>query len=136
MSMSGNEQDEKREKVLTKKDLQAIRGAMRTAFIRSDWKRAFLEKNARLVYKERKDGSLYKRPNKYYDCANCGGEFSLQEIAVDHINPIGQFFDFNHLDGFINRLWCHFDNLQVLCETCHKEKTAYERSLIKGYNKL
>lgn len=134
--MDENEQDKNREKVLTKKDLQAIRGALRTAFIRSDWKREFLSTKCRLVYKKKKDGSSYKKASKVYDCESCGSTFGLGDIAVDHVDPIGQFFDFNHLSGFIDRLWCHFDNLQILCKSCHKEKTAHERGLIKGYGKL
>lgn len=121
---------------ITKKDLQAIRGALRTAFIRSDYKREFLKSIEVLEYKTKKDGSKFSRPTRCFICAGCNGKFLLKDCKVDHIKPIGQYFDFNFTLGFIERLWCGYSNLQGLCEECHKEKTALERSLLKGYNKL
>ena len=121
---------------IKKKDLQAIRGALRTAFIRSEYKREFLMSIEVLEYKTRKDGSKYKKPTRYFYCACCGERFLLKDCQVDHIKPIGQYFDFGHTEGFINRLWCDFSNLQGLCKSCHDDKTKLERGLIKGYNKL
>ena len=127
---------EKSEKIVVKSDLQLIRGALRQAFIRSEYRKRFAESITLSEPKYNKDGSRSKRDRKYFICADCGGEFKVSEMRVDHIKPIGQYFDFDHTLGFIERLWCDFDNLQGLCDGCHNKKTAYERSLVKGYNKL
>lgn len=123
-------------KIVTKKDLVSIRGALRTAFIRSEYKKEFLKSIEILVYKVKNDGTKYKRPTRYFDCADCGQRYLIKDCKVDHILPIGQLFVYGHISGFIDRLWCEYGNLQGLCDDCHKRKTAYERGLIKGYAKL
>ena len=128
--------NESHQDTITKKDLQAIRGALRTAFIRSDFKRAYLDSISIKEYRLKKSGAKYKRPTTYFICAMCSTKHLLKDCKVDHIKPIGQLFKFEHVGGFIERLWCSWSNLQGLCDDCHKEKTAYERSLIKGYAKL
>ena len=121
---------------LSKKDLQSIRGALRTAFIRSEYKKSFLNSICLKEYKIRKDGSKYSKPTSYFICSICLSKHLLKDCKVDHINPIGQYFDFDHTTGFIERLWCTFDNLQGLCDSCHKDKTKQERGLVVGYAKL
>lgn len=73
------------------------------------------------------------RVAKHYRCASCGGEFTSSSIEVDHISPVVDpeigFIDWN---TFIDRLYCPKENLQVLCTTCHKEKTNEERKKTKG----
>jgi len=120
----------------TKKDLQAIRGALRTAFIRSDYKREFISLKSYKVDRFKANGELHKVTYTFIDCECCGANIKGSECYVDHIKPIGQYFDIDHTEGFIFRLWCSYDNLQILCKGCHDKKTAYERSLIKGYTKL
>lgn len=120
-------------KSITRKDLQAIRGALRTAFIRSDYKKEFLKSITIEKYKLKKDGTKYNKATKYFECCNCRQLHFLKDCRVDHIEPIGQYFDYDHTAAFIDRLWCGYDNLQGLCDSCHKEKTAFERGLIKGY---
>jgi len=118
---------------ICKKDLVSIRGSLRMAFIRSEYKKEFLASVAVVEYKVKKDGKRHKRPTTYYVCAECKGKFLAKDINVDHRIAIGQLFDAAHLSGFIERMWCKYGNLQVLCKDCHKVKSAYERSLIKGY---
>ena len=119
---------------ICKKDLVSIRGSLRTSFIRSEYKKEFLKTVELKEFKMRKDGTKYKKATTYYVCAQCKGKFLAKDINVDHISEVGQLFKFEHLTGFIERLYCPYANLQVLCkDKCHKEKTAYERSLIKGY---
>lgn len=59
-----------------------------------------------------------------YECASCSGLFPARLVQVDHIVPMGQGRSW---DDFINELYCEADNLQVLCKTCHAEKTKLER---------
>lgn len=61
---------------------------------------------------------------EHYRCNVCKGLFPAKLVQVDHIIPMGQGRSW---DDFINELYCEADNLQVLCKTCHAEKTKLER---------
>jgi len=73
----------------------------------------------------------YKGPNKRrkweYVCANCKQAFKSDEIVVDHIVQAGSLRCYDDLPGFVERLFCEADGLQVMCEPCHHEKTQRER---------
>jgi len=51
-----------------------------------------------------------------YICQDCGEKLSLSEAQCDHIVPI--FLGGSEFDK---------ENLQTLCEECHKKKTARDR---------
>ena len=74
----------------------------------------------------------YKGPNKRqkweYQCATCSNWYPNTEINVDHIIPAGTLRSANDLPGFVERLFCEVDNLQVLCSTCHNIKTQKEKN--------
>ena len=63
-----------------------------------------------------------------YQCAVCLNWFADKEINVDHIIPAGTLRCANDLPGFVERLFCEVDNLQVLCSTCHNKKTQNEKT--------
>jgi 5-methylcytosine-specific restriction endonuclease McrA len=73
----------------------------------------------------------YKGPNKRqkfeYQCVHCEKWFPEKKINVDHIHPAGSLNCANDLPGFVERLFCESDNLQVLCEKCHNTKTQNEK---------
>ena len=73
----------------------------------------------------------YKGPNKRqkfeYKCAECKNWFPEKQINVDHIKPAGSLNCAQDLPGFVDRLFCEQENLQVLCKTCHDEKTKLEK---------
>lgn len=73
----------------------------------------------------------YKGTNKRrkweYECAECKKHFADKEIAVDHIESAGSLRKAEDLPGFIERLFCEIDNLQVLCIDCHNKKTKKDR---------
>lgn len=73
----------------------------------------------------------YKGPNKrlkwVYVCANCKNQFKGNEVNVDHIIPAGTLKCYDDLPGFVERLFCEADGLQVLCNPCHNKKTKRER---------
>jgi len=68
-----------------------------------------------------------KRRKVAYQCNHCKQLFPEKEIAVDHIIPAGTLRCYDDLPGFVRRLFCEIDNLQVLCNNCHTKKTANER---------
>jgi len=73
----------------------------------------------------------YSGPNKRqkfeYQCNTCKKWYAEKDINVDHICPAGTLKSAQDLSGFIERLFCEIDNLQVLCEKCHDLKTKSER---------
>ncbi len=56
-------------------------------------------------------------------CEKCKNEFLKEELTVDHIKP--------KCEGGSNTL----DNLQLLCEPCHRKKTILEH-VMKVYARL
>lgn len=79
-----------------------------------------------------KSRRAYKGPNKRqkfeYQCKNCSKWFPDKKINVDHIIPAGSLQCAADLPGFVERLFCEIDNLQVLCSDCHNKKTQHEKS--------
>ena len=74
----------------------------------------------------------YKGPNKRqkfeYQCNSCKKWFAEKNINVDHTIPVGALNCANDLPGFVERLFCETDNLQVLCSACHNTKTQNEKN--------
>jgi len=74
---------------------------------------------------------VYKGPNKRqkfeYQCNTCKLWFAEKHINVDHIQPAGSLNCAQDLPGFVERLFCEIDNLQVLCSECHNAKTKLEK---------
>jgi len=96
-----------------------IRSTLRRAFTRYPVKHQVKINNRRI-----KKGS--KRFE--YQCEACRGWFPNSQIEVDHINPAGSLKTFDDLPGFVERLFCEEDNLQLICKPCHLKKTKEERS--------
>ena len=69
-----------------------------------------------------------KRQKYEYQCNTCKKWFPEKKINVDHIIGAGSLNCADDLPGFVERLFCEQDNLQVLCETCHDIKTKLEKS--------
>ena len=74
----------------------------------------------------------YKGPNKRqkfeYQCNECQQWFADKHVNVDHITPAGTLRCANDLPGFVERLFCEIDGLQVLCSKCHDKKTKEEKN--------
>ena len=73
----------------------------------------------------------YKGPNKRqkfeYQCNQCKSWFPDKEVAVDHKIPAGSLNNGDDLKGFVDRLFCEQEHLQVLCNGCHDVKTKLEK---------
>jgi 5-methylcytosine-specific restriction endonuclease McrA len=50
-----------------------------------------------------------------------------KEVSVDHIVPVGGLNKPEDLPKFVENLFCHEDNLQVLCKVCHDKKTQEDK---------
>lgn len=74
---------------------------------------------------------VYKGPNKRqkfeYQCNICKNCFPEKDINVDHIIPAGTLSCKEDLPGFVERLFCEVEGLQVLCSDCHNIKTKNEK---------
>lgn len=103
-----------------------IRSALRQ---KSRWWKPISEAKAKA---KRPYKGCNKRQKFEYQCNQCKDWFPEKKINVDHIIPAGTLTCGGDLPGFIERLFCELDNLQVLCETCHNKKTADEKSVKKG----
>ena len=68
-----------------------------------------------------------KRRKWEYKCAHCKDYFKADDISVDHIEPAGALKEYCDLAGFVERLFCEVEGLQVLCNPCHNIKTQKER---------
>jgi len=58
-----------------------------------------------------------------YRCADCQETFSSKQVAVDHIVDCGSLQSWGDIQGFMQRLFCTVEGLQVLCDGCHDVKT-------------
>ncbi len=98
-----------------------LRSALRQ---RSRWWKPIGEakKLARRAYK-----GVNKRQKWEYKCATCTHFFKSDDVNVDHIVPAGTLKKYSDLPGFVERLFCEVDNLQILCNPCHNIKTKKER---------
>jgi ribosomal protein L37AE/L43A len=72
-----------------------------------------------------------------WKCAICGKHLLKGEYAVDHISPVIPLSGFDNWDGFVARLDCAPEGLQILCKKpCHAAKTKFENSLRRKYAKV
>jgi len=60
-------------------------------------------------------------------CDCCGEEFKMSELSVDHIMPAGSLRGPEDLESFITRLFCSYQNMQLLCKECHTVKTYADK---------
>ncbi len=73
-----------------------------------------------------------KRRKKEVQCACCGEWFPPSRIEKDHRIPCGSLKCFEDIPGFIERLTPESpDAFQMLCETCHNEKTQSDRKRLR-----
>lgn len=70
------------------------------------------------------------RPAKHYECSQCHKYFPAKEVQVDHLIDAGTLTKFEDVQGFVERLFCSVDELQVLCKPCHKNKTHIRDKIV------
>jgi len=74
-----------------------------------------------------------------YKCAACGGDFTLGEVQVDHIDPVvpldteGRNLSWDTIyDRLLN---VDPEDLQILCKKCHLEKSVKENSVRRAHKR-
>ena len=100
------------------------------SFIRSLLRRGFMRYPVKFQVKNeasRPYKGSDKRRKKEYQCAVCDGWFADKEVAVDHIVPCGSLKTYEDLPKFVATLFCEKENLQIICNTCHQQKSNRER---------
>ena len=95
-----------------------------------------------VLYKHVKGKSLSEevgvRGGKQCVCKQCGKSSPWSKCSVDHVDPVIPYdrcAEEMTFDEIINRMWCDQDNLQVLCESCHNEKTQAENVVRRAHKK-
>ncbi len=58
-----------------------------------------------------------------HQCSRCKGWFPKKLVEVDHKIDCGSLKNYNDLPGFVERLLCEREGLQLLCHDCHQNKT-------------
>ena len=113
-----------------------IRGAIRRTFARAPIKQEVLKAVRKEFPKYKKDGTRAKKDAVCYLCNICKKYTGSTKVSVDHIIPVISieegFVDWNE---FVKRLYCGADNLQVICDDCHKIKTKEEGHLRREMRK-
>lgn len=112
---------------LSKKDINNIRGAIRQSYHMSEHYKTYITTRRIEIPRYKKNGERAKKDFVKYECDSCKELVSGGFMDVDHIIPIGSFTSLDQVESFVKRVYCSYDNLQVLCDTCHNHKTAEDR---------
>jgi 5-methylcytosine-specific restriction endonuclease McrA len=59
-------------------------------------------------------------------CELCNYEFFETSTEVDHKDPVVPIAGWDSFDGYVARLFCGPEDLQVVCKPCHRAKTHKE----------
>jgi len=112
-----------------------VRGAIRRTFARAPVKQEVLKAVRKEFPKHRKDGSRAKKDAVCYLCNVCKKYVGSTKVSVDHIIPVVSPEGFVDWNTFVDRLYCGSENLQVICDDCHKAKTKEENRLRREMRK-
>lgn len=106
---------------------QFIRSALRAA-----WNKYPVKGQVLRAARRSTTVSKTKKHRFEYRCAVCDKNYIGSQVQVDHINPCGSLKTYEDLPRFVATLFCEADNLQVICTTCHSDKTQAEREAKKN----
>lgn len=110
--------------MITKKERNLIKGAIRRVFSRSETRREALA-DAQIQHYDPKR----PRVTKWGRCEHCKKPEALYKMQADHIEPvvpISMSLEDMSWDEIINRIFCNKNNLQILCLGCHSSKSKSE----------
>ena len=102
--------------------VSVVRSAIRSAWMKSDVKLAYLYMN---TIPDMDDSTRTKWLTK---CEICEGLFKLNEVQIDHKLGNHSFTKVEDFENYFNNiLMVGFDDLQILCVECHECKTLQEK---------
>lgn len=105
-----------------KKLVSMLRSAIRQVWMRAPNKLAKLEL-ARIP-----DMDDSTRTKWLFECEICNDKFKQSDVEVDHIFGNHQFINLEDFENFCDKILnAGFDDMQILCLTCHSVKTYSER---------
>ncbi len=119
---------------ISPKERGLLKGAIRRVFSRSELRKSAVERG-RIEHTE----PQRPRVKKWSRCEMCLMPTASYEIQVDHklpLVPVDSSLEEMSWDDLVNRCWCSIDNLQGICEECHKSKSKEEAALRKINKKL
>jgi len=96
-----------------------LRSGLRRMWLRYPARREALEDACVGRRKNKKTG----KQAKHFRCCECGELFVQKDVQVDHKIEVGSLRSWEDVGDFVRRLFCHKDELQVMCKECHKNKT-------------
>lgn len=80
--------------------------------------------DAKTTYKGKPTDADYNPRQRFaYRCAVCHSEFPAKGVAIDHRVDCGKLASWDDVAGFMQRLFCDKEGLDVLCHPCHDAKT-------------
>lgn len=101
--------------------LSVVRGAVRSAWMKSDVKLAYLYMNTI------PDMDDKTRTKWLVKCEMCGELFKLTDVEIDHRNGNHSFTRVEDFENYFNNiLMVGFDDLSILCKEDHACKTLAE----------
>ena len=110
---------------ISPKDRNALRGAIRRAFARSDLRESVMAA-ARIEHSD----PAKPRCKKWIRCAECqkpAPEWSSQVDHIEPVIPVDSTFEEMGLDKFATSCWCDPTKMQAICKGCHDVKTQREK---------
>jgi len=116
--------------------VSTVRSAIRSAWMKSDVKLAYLYMN---TIPDMDDST---RTKWLCRCEMCGELFKLTDVEIDHKEGNHSLTKVEDFENYFNKiLMVGFDDLQILCkDNCHAQKTYMERYGVSweeaGYQKI
>lgn len=68
-----------------------------------------------------------------YKCESCQGAFGPKQVEKDHIVSVIPYDGFKSWDETVERMLVKSDQIQILCITCHNNKTQTENEIRKKH---
>lgn len=95
-------------------------------------------KNMKLYMKNRREKRRLEILNILGNICGVCGETDISKLDIVHINPVNKTIKLSGkgLDGNWNKILEEVSGCQILCKTCHKQKTKQEGSHSGGHNKI
>lgn len=108
--------------------LSWLRGQFRKIWMDFIPKNEFLSENCYPVDSEEKAlHGLHKRTKTAGKCVFCNQIFGKSKLQIDHIIPAGSMTTYAEAPGYLLRLLCSKENMQLTCKPCHDIKTYADK---------